>query len=425
MPERVPRYQLKGDKMSSSGEHRDPEAGQDKSAPAREAMPVCGKNCGGGIQLQRDCRHWIGEYPCPSNKLHGNECDSCPDYSSTSDRILIIKLDALGDVVRTASLLPCIRERHVQPHISWITRPEAVSLVQMMPLVDDVIALSIDSLAVLMASAGYWDYVYCFSNDRTSAALATLAKARHATYGFALQSGRIEPLGAAANDWLLMASFDRLKKSNCQTYGARMAAMISPQARATRPTLNPPADACGRAEGLVGRASADELVVGIVTGAGMRWPKKMLPADRIAELSRRLVARVPLARAILLGGSAEHEKIADVLARTGDVAQVRAVETHDDLGLFAAVISRCDVLVSGDTLGMHLAAALAVPVVVLHGPTSGMEIDDYGNPMIKLAAELPCLGCYSDCDRAVNCMTAIDLNSVIDAVEKLLNHSPA
>ena len=56
---------------------------------------------------------------------------------------------------------------------------------------------------------------------------------------------------------------------------------------------------------------------------------------------------------------------------------------------FAAVINRCAVLVSSDSLAMHFGVALNKRLVVFFGPTSAAEIELYGLGE-KLTAPLEC-----------------------------------
>src|SRR5579872_4207986 len=92
------------------------------------------------------CRHFRGSRPCKFNKLDGAECPACRHGSNYRCRVLIIKLDALGDVLRTASLLPAISAKHDAPFIAWLTRPNAVDLVAMMEGVDEVLPFTVDAL---------------------------------------------------------------------------------------------------------------------------------------------------------------------------------------------------------------------------------------------------------------------------------------
>ena len=49
--------------------------------------------------LQPDCRHFPGDRPCRFNKESGQLCADRPHYATAGQRILIIKLAALGDAV--------------------------------------------------------------------------------------------------------------------------------------------------------------------------------------------------------------------------------------------------------------------------------------------------------------------------------------
>jgi heptosyltransferase-2 len=90
-----------------------------------------------------------------------------------------------------------------------------------------------------------------------------------------------------------------------------------------------------------------------------------------------------------------------------------------DLRQFASVISKLDVLVSADTLAMHLAIALGIKTVALFGPTCAQEIDLYGRG-IKIESKADCSPCYrSRCDEKI-CMAGISPESVMTAVKQLL-----
>src|SRR5690349_982335 len=123
--------------------------------------------------IRYDCRYFRAAKPCVFNKRDGSECPTCTHAAPFTDRLLFIKLDAIGDVLRSASLLPAAISRHKQPFVATLTHQESVELVGMMSLVDEVIALSPDGLSRI--AAGGWTQVYSLSNDATSAALATLA----------------------------------------------------------------------------------------------------------------------------------------------------------------------------------------------------------------------------------------------------------
>jgi heptosyltransferase-2 len=55
--------------------------------------------------VHTDCRHFRGDVPCTPHKKDGVHCESCPFYDPVDKKILIIKLGAIGDVIRTTPLL--------------------------------------------------------------------------------------------------------------------------------------------------------------------------------------------------------------------------------------------------------------------------------------------------------------------------------
>lgn len=369
--------------------------------------------------IARDCVHYRGDRPCGPSKTEDVICGSCSHYRPVEDRVLVIKLDALGDVVRTAALLPAIRASCRNPHVTWITRDEALPLVAMMPLVDRALALAPETHAILIH--GRWDRVFNFSNDVPSASLASSARSRERVIGFELVDGVITPTSPAAHHWLTLACFDRFKRANRQTYGDIMAAMIGPEARPQRPRLVIDADARARAQVLLQHWRTPETtLIGVIAGSGKRWPKKMLDADAVAALCRKLAGSLPGARILVLGGSEEITKITHIRKAVGTGSWLRDVTTQGDLPLFAALIEACDAVVTGDTLGLHLATAFARPTVAVFGPTSAAEIDDYGTPMIKITAGLSCVCCYGDCTKPKNCMSSLDHEEIAQAVTLLL-----
>jgi len=54
--------------------------------------------------LKLDCSFFSRDRPCGYHKTDGVKCDDCQYYSLIGFEIFIIKLDAMGDVLRTTSM---------------------------------------------------------------------------------------------------------------------------------------------------------------------------------------------------------------------------------------------------------------------------------------------------------------------------------
>ncbi len=79
-----------------------------------------------GTTVHTDCLHFRGDIPCRPNKEQGYMCDGCPVYAPIGKRILIIKLGAIGDVIRTTPLLRKLRQQYPHCHITWVTHTPAI-----------------------------------------------------------------------------------------------------------------------------------------------------------------------------------------------------------------------------------------------------------------------------------------------------------
>ena len=358
-------------------------------------------------EINTRCRYHRGDRPCSFNKRVGATCAGCAHVSEYRSRILIIKLDALGDVLRTGSLLPFIRARHDQAHVSWLTRPSAVDMASCLEGVDEVIALDTEGLA--RVSAGGWDEVYSLSNDPNSAALATAASPSRPAVGFSLRGGVLHPSNEAARHWMEMGVFDQAKRANTRTYQDHMLAILGTTGTARPPRLTIDAGHREAARRTLARLFPGNSapVVALNVGAGPRWPKKMLDVAQIAELATRVVEQLE-ARVVLVGGALEAARTSDVLRLCGRRPEIQAALTPEGLKAFAAMLGEVDVLVCGDTLALHVGSAMGTRIVCVVGPTSAAELAEFDGQVVKVtAAQLPCLGCYGDCAKSDNCMSLL------------------
>ena len=89
---------------------------------------------------------------------------------------------------------------------------------------------------------------------------------------------------------------------------------------------------------------------------------------------------------------------------------------------FGGLVACCDVVITGDTLAMHIVLAMGRRTVVLFGPTSAPEIElcDLGE---KVIPDMSCLSCYkTSCDFVPNCMDLISTDMVAAAVRRQWAH---
>src|SRR5579863_6894607 len=133
--------------------------------------------------IHTDCRHYRTDRPCRPHKESGVLCPGCPHYDPVKQKILIVKLDAIGDVLRTTCLLKPLKAKYPKAEITWLTRAASAGVLQHNPLIDRILTLESDAHVYLHTKR--YDVVVNPDTSETSARLATLAKAKK-KFGFVL-----------------------------------------------------------------------------------------------------------------------------------------------------------------------------------------------------------------------------------------------
>ncbi len=369
-------------------------------------------------ELKTDCRHFRSDRPCTPHKRHGVVCGTCvDDYDPIETRILIVKLAAIGDVLRTTSLLPAIHRRWPRAHITWVTSPSAAPMFAGNPLVDRVLAFDREVPIELVAER--FDVVLNPDASAETGAVAHAARGVHRFgFGFDEKLGVAVPIGAGAEHWFQMGLRDDLKQANTRTYQDLIADVLGVDYRREPPIFEITDEQARKGRTLRQRhaPAGDGRVVGLNTGAGGRWRFKKWTEAGYTALTERLVAEGH--HVWLLGGPEEVERNARLAASGGDA--VLDTGCDNTLPEFAGVVGQCDAVVTGDTLAMHVAIARGVPTVVLFGPTSLHEIEVFDRGR-RLSSDLPCLCCYlMDCDVRPHCMESLSVDKVHGAVHEVL-----
>jgi ADP-heptose:LPS heptosyltransferase len=349
-----------------------------------------------------DCRYFLGYKPC----IFKRECDGCPEYSPYGKRILIIKLAAMGDVLRTTPLLRGLRKAYPDCHITWLTEPDVMPMLQGIAEINRLLAYSPDS--ILQMETESFAEVYCFDKEPRATALAMKVNAKRKV-GFGMSPfGNVMPLNKESEYAFELGINDPLKfRLNKKTYPelifecaglpyAEPQEYVFPDLSAEIEEARSDLQSLGVRPG--------SLKIGLNTGAGEIFAAKKWTEGGYAELANRLIEDFG-ATILLLGGPCEVERN----ARIAEQARFPLVNTGNDNSIrnFCGIVGNCEIIVTGDTLAMHLAIGLKVPVLLLMGPTCHQELELYGRGA-KVISDFECSPCYlSVCSEEVSCMQAI------------------
>jgi heptosyltransferase-2 len=319
--------------------------------------------------------------------------------------ILLMKTAALGDVLRTTSILPGLVAKLAQPRITWLTARGARDLVAGHRLVDEVVTVDPDSVESVEAAGRAlaekrWAWVISLDDEEALCALASRLPCER------LSGAYLDPTGARrytsdVAPWFDMGLLsklgkqeaDRLKVVNRRSHPEIFASMLGLAIGRPELALDARAESFGREFARRHGLGEAGPVVGLNTGAGGRWPSKELTVDRTVELVARLATELgERAVFVLFGGLAEEARNAAILRGLGRLApRPRCVDagTRNSLLEFAALVSLCDLLVASDSLALHVAIARGTHVVCFFAPTSAAEIElyDLGEKVVSTAPD--------------------------------------
>jgi heptosyltransferase-2 len=138
-------------------------------------------------------------------------------------------------------------------------------------------------------------------------------------------------------------------------------------------------------------------------------PAKCWPPARYIELARRLLSS-PRNRLLLVGG-ADNAGIIEYMDLSLNRRALRVL--GKDLLRLAALLKRCDMLITNDTGPMHMAAAVATPVIALFGSTDPVTTSPLGPDSRVIRRQTDCSPCLKRrCPRDHRCMEALSVDEV-------------
>jgi len=345
------------------------------------------------------------------------------------ERLLIVRLSAMGDVIHTLPAVQALRESLPEAHIGWLIEerwaevlcaagsPRRGARSSLRPLVDEVHTVnlrdwgkSLFSLSTLQRIATVWNDVrdarYEVAIDLQgairSAALARWSGAR-AVYGAA------EPRESPASVWYtrkVVTQGRHVIEQNVSLSEAlvehRVKVEPAPLPRDTK------AEAC--VERRLAEFGMGEFAI-LNPGAG--WGAKRWPAERYGEVARKL-ADVEIS-SILNYGPGEEELVR--AAEAASEGKARAMSCT--LTELIALTRRARLFVGGDTGPLHLAAALRVPVVAIYGPTDPARNGPYGTKSVVLRSA-ESVTSHSRRAEADEGMLGIGSGAVVEAARELM-----
>lgn len=334
------------------------------------------------------------------------------------ERILIIKLSALGDILLITPSLRAIRSQFKKAKIYCLTSLAGSQILQNCPYLDEIIiydhrgqdkgAKALIEIGAKLRSISF-DKVIDFQNSKRSHILSFLSLAPN-RYGYDnkklsfLINKKIEDKGDIVNP---------------VEHQGKVLALLGVGIKSDQLEIWPGeadfkfADDLLRSAWLEGGAP----LVGVHIGASKNWPTKLWPNRSVASLIDELAQ--DNIRLIILGAASDAGRAEEILR----FSKSRPLNLCSKTSLLqlAALIKRCNCILTYDSLAMHMAAAVGVPFVALFGPTDPGRHLPPTKRYFAIRKDLSCSPCYKrNCKINNRCMQEIAPREVVAAIKNLL-----
>lgn len=355
------------------------------------------------VIVKRNCSHFKGQIPCNPHKINGYHCESCPEFKEIDKKILIIKLGAIGDVIRTTPLVKAYRKKYKNPKFTWVTwTPDILPKNE----IDEVLTFSVETITYLQNTK--FDIAINLDKEKEAGALLYSVDAKE-KYGFVLDEGEIAPVNELAEHKFLTGIFDDLSKANTLSYCQEIFDICNLKFEGESYLLDNHSDKGYPWPNI----DKTKKVIGLNTGCGDRWTTRLWSIEHWVNLSKSLISAGH--EVILLGGKQEEDRNNEISSKSG-----AKYLGHFPLSQFINLMDQCDLIVTQVTMGMHIAIGLQKKIVLMNNIFNKHEFDLYDLGQIVEPSK-PCDCFYKGkCVHGTSCMETLSTDVVFDSISNTI-----
>lgn len=316
---------------------------------------------------------------------------------------MIIKLGAMGDVIRTTPLVTRYKSLYPNAKFTWITL-----FPDILPKNEIHEILRLNTEAILYVQNTDWDIAINLDKEKEASGLLKMVNAKE-KYGFILKDGVSQPVNELANHKFLTGLFDDVSKANTKNYCTEIFEICGLEYNHEPYLLDN-----HESEGYVWNLDHSKPIIGLNTGCGDRWTTRLWSIEKWIELTKSIIEKgyTP----ILLGGKQEDERNKAISQGSGAY-----YPGYFPLSQFINLINQCDVIVTQVTMGMHLALGLQKKLVLMNNIFNPNEFDLFGKgKIIQPSKECKCFY-RGSCVDGVSCMETLEPNVVLETISEVLN----
>ncbi len=336
-------------------------------------------------------------------------------------KILVIKMSAVGDVILSIPSLKALRQKFPKAWISVLVGRKSRKIVRNCPYVNDTIVYDpgpnrisgVLKIASMLAREDF-DIVVDLQNNKVSHLLAYLSGARvraghgNGKWSFFLNRRTSDAGNVSVSP--LEHQFRVLHQLGLENFEKRLELWTMPDEESRVKTF------------LESQwVAPSQTLVGINPGSSLRWPTKQWPIENFARLCDELAKRN--IRVVITGSNEDAVNLQPLFDLTKN-KPINAIG-KTSIAELTALIRRCQVFISSDSAPMHIASSVQVPLIALFGPTDPKRHMVPPEQHQVFWKEVPCSPCYlRSCPIGHICMKKITVQEVLDSVLHFVKQRP-
>lgn len=305
-------------------------------------------------------------YPLKHNKIQDNN-DSY--YKTWKKHILIIKLGAMGDVIRTTPLVVRYRELYGDVHFTWLTEFPDV-----LPPNDIHDILNPTAFNIEKIKTRKFDIAINLDKEEEACKLLQSVSATK-KFGFIWENNHLWAATPAAEHKIITGLFDHISKKNTLSYLEEIFEICHLKFNYEEYLLNYNKNLADKWKTILQKKANGKKIVGLNTGCGNRWQTRLWDKKYWIELINSFDKNTVFP--ILLGGPQENDKNTFIAENTN--AWYGGTFSLEE---FIALTSNLDAVVTQVSMMMHIAIGHKIPMVLMNNIFNKYEFEMYERGVI-------------------------------------------
>jgi len=338
-----------------------------------------------------------------------------------TQRILIVRLSAVGDTILSLPVLCALRKEYPNSRIGWVVGSGAADIVRGHDALDDLFVLTKNDLKTVKA---YWAFLKRIREWQPTTLIDVQGLTKSALIGW--YSGATRRIGLVKSEFegreLSTWLNNTLVTPTSEHVVQRGLALLKPLGIENpeieyRVPVSPAANQ--RVNEQVRELAGPNVELGpfAIINVGAGWVSKIWPAERYAAVAKHLKDRWNLRTMIAWGGSDERSLAEQVSILSGGAAIEMPATSLLEL---AEWIRRSVLFVGSDTGPMHLSVAIDIPTVSLIGPMPIGRVGHFSEKHIAIQRESLTEKERSRRKTDTRPMLSIQASDVIEACDEIL-----